>query len=230
MRPDPGPIPLHPRRPRPVRLLVGLALALVVVTLMSARGVAGIYTDYLWFDSLRFASVWSGLLGVKIGLAVIFIAAFFAVILGNLLIAQRFVAPIHPAGRDDGLAEILALIRRRPRAIWVAVSVFLAVPFGVGVAARWDEWILFRNSVPFGAKDPLFGRDVGFYVFQLPFLSFLTNWLFAALVMIGLVTAAAHYLNGGIRLVGARPYVEPAAKAHLSVLAGLVALVKAANY
>ena len=49
-------------------------------------------------------------------------------------------------------------------------------------------------------KDPQFGLDVGFYVFRLPFLTFVVDWLFAAFVIILIVTAVAHYLNGGIRL------------------------------
>ena len=44
-----------------------------------------------------------------------------------------------------------------------------------------------------------FHKDVGFYVFQLPFIRFILDWLFAGLVIILLVTAVAHYLNGGIR-------------------------------
>jgi uncharacterized membrane protein (UPF0182 family) len=212
-------------------VLIGVTLAVVAVTLTSARGVAGFYTDYLWFDSLRFRNVWTGLLGAKLSLALLFTAAFFVLILGNLLIAQRLAPAIRPAGREeDALAEFHALMEHRPRALWVAVSVFLSVVFGIGVASRWNDWILFRNSVSFGADDPLFDRDVGFYVFQLPFLSFLTNWLFAALVMVLIVTAIAHYLNGGIRLEVAGQRVRPGVKAHLSVLAGAIALVKAANY
>ena len=49
-------------------------------------------------------------------------------------------------------------------------------------------------------KDPQFHTDIGFYVFQLPFLSFVSGWLFAALVIVLIVTAVAHYLNGGIRV------------------------------
>jgi uncharacterized protein len=198
---------------------------------MSARGVAGLYTDYLWFDSLRFASVWSGLIGAKIGLALLFTALFFVLLLGNLLIAQRLAPPFRrPGPEEQTLAPFRAVLDSRPRALWVSVSLFLAVMFGAGVAGQWREWLLFRNSVSFGVSDPLFDRDVGFYVFQLPFLSFLTDWLFSVLIVVLMLTAAAHYLNGGIRFQVPPPRVTPGVKAHLSVLAGLIALVKAANY
>ncbi|MDQ4070610.1 MAG: UPF0182 family protein, partial [Actinomycetota bacterium] len=82
----------------------------------------------------------------------------------------------------------------------------------------------------FGVESPLFGTDVGFYVFQLPFLTFLTNALFSALVVTLIVTALAHYLSGGIRFQGPGPRVTRGVKAHLSVLLGVIALVKASNY
>jgi uncharacterized membrane protein (UPF0182 family) len=231
MRP-PSHLPSRPRRRRRSgRLVLGLAAVVVLLSLTSARGVAGLYTDYLWFDSLRFASVWSGVLLAKVSLALIFTAAFFALLWGNLAIAQRLAPPVRPPGPEEqALAEVQALVDRRPRAVRAAVSLFLALLFGVGLAGRWQEWVLFRNRVEFGVSDPLFERDVGFYVFQLPFLTFVADWLFAALLVVVIVTAAAHYLNGGVRVQIPPPRVTPGVKAHLSVLLGAMALVKAGNY
>ncbi|HWC12762.1 MAG TPA: UPF0182 family protein [Acidimicrobiales bacterium] len=231
MRRPPEPLRRGAARGRSGRLLLGLVLAAVILVLMSARGVAGLYTDYLWFDSLRFTSVWAGVLAAKVSLPLGFTAAFFAICVANLLIAQRLAPPVRPLGpEEEALAPVHAVTERRPGALWVAVSLLLALPFGAGTASRWNEWILFRNAVSFGTDDPLFGRDVGFYVFRLPFLTFLTDWLFAVLLVVLVVTAAVHYLNGGIRLRVVAPRVTPKVKAHLSVLAGILALVKAANY
>ena len=77
----------------------------------------------------------------------------------------------------------------------------------------------------------LFGRDVGFYVFKLPFLQFLVGWTFTAVLVTALLTAVAHYLNGGIRLApAALDRVTPQVRAHLSVLFAALALVKALGY
>ena len=59
------------------------------------------------------------------------------------------------------------------------VAFVVALFVGVGAGGQWNDWIPFRNRVDFGVAEPQFGRDVGFYVFQLPFLSFLVDWLFA---------------------------------------------------
>ena len=83
--------------------------------------------------------------------------------------------------------------------IRVGISLFFALIAGIGVSSQWREWILFTHRVDFGRTDPQFHRDIGFYVFPLPFIKFMIDWLFAGLVIVLLVTAVAHYLNGGIR-------------------------------
>ncbi|MDQ4004881.1 MAG: UPF0182 family protein [Actinomycetota bacterium] len=232
MRP-PAALPrrLPAARWRSRRLLLGLGFAALLLTLMFARGIAAIYTDYLWFDSLDFTGAWSGVLLSKVSLGLIFTAFGLILLLANLLVAERLAPPIRPAGpEEDALSEVQAILARRPKVVWMAVSLLLAVPLGLGAISRWNDWILFRNSTSFGVEDPLFDRDLAFYVFELPFLGFLANWLFGALVMSLVVTALAHYLNGGIRFQVRGPRVTPAVQAHLSVLAGLIALVKAGNY
>ena len=231
MRP-PADLPRSPAaRWRSGRLLLTLVFAAVVLVLMFARGIAGIYTDYLWFDSLDFSGVWWGVLVAKFSLGLIFTAVALVLLLVNLAVAHRLAPAIRPSGpEEEALAEVQALLARRPRAVWGAISVLVAVPFGLGAVSHWNEWIFFQNSRSFGVDDRLFERDVGFYVFELPFLAFVTNWLFSALVLVLVITAVAHYLNGGIRLQVMGPRVSAGVKAHLSVLAGLIALVKASNY
>jgi uncharacterized membrane protein (UPF0182 family) len=101
---------------------------------------------------------------------------------------------------------------------------------GLPAMSQWQEWKLFVNQQSFGIKDSLFSQDVSFYVFRLPFLGFIANWIFGAFVLITLVTAAMHYLNGGIRLQNLGNKVTPAAKAHLSVMLAILALARAAGY
>jgi hypothetical protein len=122
------------------------------------------------------------------------------------------------------------LIGGRVGVIRVAISALLALIAGAGVSSEWNSWLLFTHAQDFGIEDPQFGTDIGFYVFRLPFLTFLVGWLFAALLIVLIVTAVAHYLNGGIRMSVQHNRVTPQVKAHLSVLLGLLALVKAVGY
>ncbi|MGH9035059.1 MAG: UPF0182 family protein, partial [Acidimicrobiia bacterium] len=210
--------------------LVALAAALLVL-LVSLRGIAGFYTDYLWFKEIGYTEVWRGLLVAKALPSVVFTAAFFLLVLVSLIIADRLAPRFRPAGPEEELVErYRQLIGPYAGRVRVAVAAFLALVAGGGLTNQWNEWVLFRNRVDFGASDAQFGTDIGFYVFTMPFLRFIFDWAFAALVIVLLVTAVAHYLNGGIRVQGPLQRVTPQVKAHLSVILGAMALLKAFGY
>ena len=210
--------------------VIGLVVVLVVL-LFSLRGLAGFYTDFLWFDSLGQGSTWRGLLGAKVAPALVFTVAFFVIMLVNLVIADRLAPKYRSMGPEDELiARYQQVAGPYTGRIRIGVSLFFALIAGIGVSSQWQQWVLFTHSVKFGVKDPQFHRDIGFYVFQLPFLKFIAEWLFAGLVIVLIVTAVAHYLNGGIRFQSPFQRVTPQVKAHLSVVLAVMALVKTAQY
>ncbi|MGQ0830966.1 MAG: UPF0182 family membrane protein [Microthrixaceae bacterium] len=220
-----------PRSPGRGRAALVIGAVVLFVVIASLRGIAGFYTDYLWFDSLHLAGVWRGVLGAKIALAVIFTLAFFVLMWVNLVIADRLAPPFRPAGPEEEFIERYhEIIGGRTALVRGGVAILLALIAGPPVSGEWNSWLLFTNGGSFGVKDPQFNTDIGFYVFKLPFLSFVTGWLFAALLIVLIVTAVAHYLNGGIRVSARHNRVTPQVKAHLSVLLGVLALVKAGGY
>ena len=221
------------RRFRPARSRTGLlvVLAVLFVLFISSRGIASFYTDYLWFGELELTSVWRGVLWAKLGLGVVFTALFFLLMYVNLWIADRIAPAFRPLGPEEEIVERYhEVVGARGGLVRTAISGLFALIAGPGAASHWDEWILFRNHVPFNVDDAQFGRDIGFFVFQLPFWRFVVGWMFAAIVIVLVVTAVAHYLNGGIRVQTPGQKVTPQVKAHLSVLLGVLALLKAAGY
>jgi uncharacterized membrane protein (UPF0182 family) len=220
------------RRPSNRRIVLIVLAAVLGVLLVSLRGIAGFYTDYLWFKELGYTDVWRGLLLAKALPTTVFTVVFFLLVLGNLIIADRLQPRFRPAGPEEELVErYRQFIGPYAGRVRLGVAAFLAIVAASGLTSQWNAWILFRNRVPFGGKgDPQFGADIGFYVFTMPFLRFIFEWTFAALVIVLLVTAVAHYLNGGIRVQGPLQRVTPQVKAHLSVLLGTMALLKAFGY
>jgi uncharacterized membrane protein (UPF0182 family) len=207
-------------------------VAVVAVGFLSARGVAGFYTDYLWFSSLGFSGVFTKVLTTRIILGVVFALVAAGALFVNLVLADRMAPKERLPGPEEELIERYQQIVG-PRA-WLLRSVvagLFGLVAGAPVSGRWQDWLLFRNSVSFGITDKQFGRDIGFYVFRLPFLSFLVDWLFAVLIISVLITAVVHYLNGGIRMqVQGGRHVTPQVKLHLSALLAVLALLKAAGY
>ena len=212
-----------------------VAISVVVIALiviLSLRGIAVFYTDYLWFGSVHLTQVWEGVLGAKIELSVFFSALAIIGTYVSLAIAQRIADKTPPPENqpDDLVKRYRSATVRFPRLGRIVASVLVGLLVGTGTSSQWQSWLLFRNSVPFGIKDPQFHVDVSFFVFRLPFLTFLVHWFFVALTLVLLVTAAAHYLSGTITPQGRKTRVTAPVKAQLSLILGLMALDKAFGY
>ena len=219
------------KRPGRGRIIATAIIGLLVAFFVSGRSIAGFYVDALWYNSLGRGDVFWETIGVKAALGAVFVLVFVGLMTFNGWLADR-LAPtvVAPSPEERALAGYRQLIGSRQWLVRLVVSVVLGFLVGLPAITQWQDWLLFRNHQSFGVTDPLFGQDIGFFVFRLPFAEFVVNWLFGAFVLITLVTAAIHYLNGGIRLQVQGRKVTPQAKVHLSVLFAALAVIRAAGY
>lgn len=208
-----------------------VAVVVVLVGILSISTIVRLYTDLLWYQEVEFASVFWTILGSKLVLSVVFGLGFFILSLVNLLIVARFM-PVYRLSLDpdDVFERYRGAFLPYVRWIAIGVSALLALLFALIVTPYWDRILLAMNSEAFGQTDPLFGKDIGFYVFRFPFYQFLYGWLFAALVVVTLMVGAAHYLTGGIRPQSPGDRVTPQVKAHLSALVGLIIFLRGWGY
>lgn len=212
------------------KLIMMGSVLVIIALIISLRGLANFYIGYEWFRSIHLSQVWRGILGAKVGLFVVFLILFFFFLWGNLAIGDRLSPSFSLSPTEDELVKrYRETIGKHKRLSHVIISALFAFLAAGGASSQWRNWILFTHSVPFGIKDPLFHLDISFFVFKLPFLSFVVNWLLFAIVFVTLVVVIFYYLNGGIRLQS-RPKVTPYVKAHVSVLLAVLALVKALGY
>ena len=213
------------------RIALVVLAVLLLVLFLSARGIAGFYTDYLWFDSLGKRSVFTRVLRAKLGLGLAFTLGFALLSTLNLTLADRVNPPPMPEGADEAIVErYREIVGRRVWLVRIGISLLLGFIAGAPASSQWKEWLLFNNAVRFGVTDPQFGQDVSLYVFRLPFLTFVVDWLFAAFVIILIITVVAYYLNGGIRLQVQHRRVSSQVKLHISMLLAVLALLKAVGY
>ena len=207
---------------------------MVIIVIASLRSISIFYTDYLWFGSVHLSGVWRRLFAVKLALFFGFAAVFFVALWVSLAVVDRVAPSQLMLGPED------ELVRRyqqtvAPRALLVRSIVALVVALIAASSSigQWKNYLLFVDGVYFTgahANDPQFHKNIGFFVFKLPFLSFLVSWAFVSLLVIAILTVVSHYLNGGIRVQQGRPSVSPQVKVHISVLLACMALVKAAGY
>ena len=208
-----------------------VVLGLVVVVLLSAFGVARFYTDVLWFNELGVEEVLWRSLGAQFALGALAGLAMALLLFSNLWVAGRLAPTYLPSGRRGDPAErYRELIGPHLGRLRLWISLGIGVLTGIGASTAWQRYLLWANAVEFGVADPQFGRDVGFYVFSLPFLKTVSGWLWFALFVSLLAAGAAYFLQGSIQLRFGLAGVRPAALAHLSVLLGGLAVVKAWQY
>jgi uncharacterized protein len=212
------------------RIVLIVVAVLLFFLIIFGRALARFYVDYLWHDSLGRSDVFWGVLWTKVVLFLAFLVLFLVLAGLNLYIADRTAPKAFPANVHPYVERFHEVFGHRLRLVRYCTAAVLALFLALPAAGHWQDWLLFRNSTPFGVQDAQFGADVGFYVFELPFISFVVDWLFAAMVVVLLLTLAAHLLNGGVIFASSTPSVRPATKSHLAVLLAVLATLKAADY
>ena len=213
------------RGPLPITIGILVALGAFVLSL------SGFYADWLWFKSVDFTNVWSTVLFTKVGLFVVTGLITTFIISLNIYLAFRkrpFYVPL--AVEADNLERYRAQIEPIRRWVFLAIVAALFYFSGTSGSTLWSTWLLFNNSTSFGIKDPQFGMDISFFAFRLPMWQSLIGWGISTLVLTLIATAAVHYLYGGIRLQVREDRTTVAARVQLSVILGLIVLLKAVAY
>ena len=208
-----------------------IVIAILVVASVALVSLSGFYADWLWFKSVDFTEVWSTILLTK---ATVFVVAGFAtslIITLNIYLAFRKRPLYVPLTVEaDNLERYRSQIEPIRRIVLVGLSLVLFYFGGSSGSQLWDTWLLFKNSTPFGVTDPQFGLDISFFAFKLPMYQALVAWGISTLVFAIIGSAIVHYLYGGIRPQVAQERTTVAARVQLSVLLGLVVLLKAGAY
>jgi uncharacterized membrane protein (UPF0182 family) len=197
-------------------LIVGLALLVLFVKY---------YADWLWFKNLGYTSVFVTMLCTK----VLAFSAFFLLfgIWGgvNMAVARKsghHTRSLVLVGSDQPVPTINLIFRYKYAGFaWGLIILFLSVVMGLAAAGSWETFLKFFHGVQFGVVDPIFSKDVGFYVFKLPFYKFAQDWYLYSISLVFILVGLSYYFDQAISFQGGRFYVLPKAKYHLSVLGGL---------
>jgi uncharacterized protein len=216
--------------PRWSRYVIPALVAVIALIVVIAVG-AGVWTDWLWFRSVHYTSVFGTTYGVKwalFGIAAVFMTAVIGV---NIRLAYR-IRPLQPpiSPEPHGLDAYRQIIEPRRRLVLGLVLGLIGLISGIAAAGDWRTWLLFANRTSFGVKDPQFHLDISFFVFDYPFIRMVLSFLFAAVLLSIVAAAAVHYLYGGLRLQVRGERATPAARTHLFVLIGVFVLLKAVAY
>ncbi|WP_176723478.1 UPF0182 family membrane protein [Streptomyces sp. TverLS-915] len=233
--PDRGGGPTGPRirvgRPsRRVRTLL-MTLGVLAVLAMAFVMFAGFWTDWLWYRSLHFSSVFTTTLKTKVGLFVVFGLLMAAAVGVNIWLAHRLRPPLSAMSMEQqNLDRYRMGIAPYKKWLLLGITALVGLVSGASAAGQWRTWLMWVNGQSFHQKDPQFHLDVSFYAFDLPWYRFLLGFGFAAVVLSVIAALLTHYLYGGVRVTSPGQRVTKAFTGHLSVLLGIFVSLKAIAY
>ena len=210
------------------RSIAVLVPTIIFVVLFVLPGAVGVWTDWLWFREIGYERVflterlWRVTVGVGAGL----VGA--AVMYATLYFAQRGVVPDPVMVRLNPQAprvDVTGIARR----FTLPVALIIGLLLGASMSRGWLTMLRAANVIPFGRTDPVFGRDVSFYVHTLPALEIGSGFAFGLVLLALLITAPIYWMRGDLILPPRRAQVEPSAARHLGLLLALLFLALAAQ-
>src|SRR5208337_2008682 len=222
---------------------IGVLIAIVVLLFALGR-ISSVVVNWAWFSSIGYVSIFWTAFATKAALFLVVFAVSTLLLWANATLAFRFASrprPRLPAAFGPGFATLQASpgpwaqsygLQPSPlvwRLLILAVAVILGLLIALGETGRWDLILRFIYQAPYGRNDPLFDKDIGFYLFSLPVYVAVKNWLLWILLLAALMAGAIYFLHDDISLDP--PWsVSSAAVAHGSALIGLFFAVQAWSY
>ena len=214
--------------PRPNLRKVFLALGIFLLLFVLYHDAVPLYTDWLWFQEVGYSGVFTTTILAKTTLFAVVGLLFFALFYGNARLARRMA----PEQADRFLMERFGpewgnALQRGLNWIILGGSAFLSLWAGRLASDNWTQWLEFRNAVPFHRVDPVFGNDIGFYAFRLPFLNTLVAFALGALAITLVAVIVIHVADTAIDSFAGLPDVKGGVRAQLLSLVAGLALVQA---
>ena len=193
--------------------MVGLIFLIVLSVLK------GFYVDLLWFDSVGYDSVFWKSISAKVILFLLGLFISISVLGTNIWLARKLA----PQGPEQSFIEEIdvSALRKVVSVILIAATLLLAVIFGSVAGSSWQTLLAWLNGMDFvGKADPEFGKNISFYMFELPAYQMIQGWFLSLIVMSVLGSVAVYGLS--ISLQGFQLQVTRGMRIHLSILIGLI--------
>ncbi|NYJ73865.1 UPF0182 family protein [Allobranchiibius huperziae] len=218
-----------PRLDRRRHSLLRLTLTVVVV-LVGGNLAANLWTRHLWFENLQYAGVYGVELRTR---AALFAIAFLVVELlchGSVWLAYRYRPIRVPDAAGEAMHRYRVAIEPFRRAAFAVVPLLIALITAASASSQWRTPLLWWARQSFGQTDPQFHRDIGFYVFTMPFIEMLIGFGTVILILALVLATLTHYIYGGITVAEGRLTFTRVARRHLCLLAVALLLVRAAAW
>ncbi len=219
-----------------VKNLKWIIIGIVLLAIIIVGAIASIYIDLIWFKSVQYVTVFWKILLTKGVVMLFFAAAFFILSFINLSFARRFAPEFQVEITQNEferpeiqlLKSLQNIQINKKFVLWF--SLIIALFMGFSESTSWEKILIYLNRTSFGITDPVFNKDIGFYMFSLSFWEFIRNWLSFAISLIAVVVAAIYIVKRAVKYEYKKLTIETPVKVHLSLLIGLILILKSWQY
>ncbi|MBK6308045.1 MAG: UPF0182 family protein [Gemmatimonadetes bacterium] len=203
-----------------------IAVAIAFLLFIVVPAASGFFADLWWFREIGYDVVFVRTVTTRLLLFLVAGAVGSAVLYLNLSIAQRGVVP-EPVMVRMGEAVAPVDVAGATRRLRLPISILFGIVFGLGVSATWQVLLQWLHRTPFDVADPVFSRDIGYYVFSLPALSVALGMISTLAFVSLLATVPTYFFRGDVVVSPRRLRIEPSAGVHLAILLAVPFVVTA---
>ena len=228
--PDYQPIQLRKIQIRRPKVGPGAITVMVLVLLgLFVYAASSFWTEILWFQQMHATRILLTRWGVIAGLAVVGVVLSVAVLRIMIGLAHRHRVSSKRGEAAANLRQYQDAIEPFKKLAFWLVALVLGIPAGLRLAEGWQTVLTWLNATPFGKTDPIFGWDISFFVFTLPFLELVVSFLLHLVFLSLVVSIVASYLYGGLQVVP-RPHATAPVRRHLGILAAIASVIIGVQY
>ena len=228
--PDYQPIQLRKIQIRRPKVGPGAITVMVLVLLgLFVYAASSFWTEILWFQQMHATRILLTRWGVIAGLAVVGVVLSVAVLRIMIGLAHRHRVSSKRGEAAANLRQYQDAIEPFKKLAFWLVALVLGIPAGLRLAEGWQTVLTWLNATPFGKTDPIFGWDISFFVFTLPFLELVVSFLLHLVFLSLIVSIVASYLYGGLQVVP-RPHATAPVRRHLGILAAIASVIIGVQY
>lgn len=228
--PDHQPIQLPKIQIRRPKVGPGAITVMVLVLLgLFVYAASSFWTEILWFQQMHATRILLTRWGVIAGLAVVGVVLSVAVLRTMIGLAHRHRVSSKRGEAAANLRQYQDAIEPFKKLAFWLVALVLGIPAGLRLAEGWQTALTWLNATPFGKTDPIFGWDISFFVFTLPFLELVVSFLLHLVILSLVVSIVASYLYGGLQAVP-RPHATVPVRRHLGILAAVASVIIGVQY
>jgi uncharacterized membrane protein (UPF0182 family) len=200
-----------------------LIVGFIILLLLSVSAIINIYTDWVFFNELQYENVFIKVLSTKLFLGLICGFLSLAFIMLNIIVANRsHFAPLELFLDERTKVSLnITMLSKWIKPLTAVIGIAVSFYAGVFGSSVWNEFMLFQNHIYVGFNDPIFGKNIGFYLFIIPWFESIKSFTGLIIFITTFIVSFSYSLRGGITLQERNISIDKRVRIHIGLLAGL---------